>query len=77
MDNTTKETDVMEELALALATIRAAQDYSETPIGFVFTRKEIPVLRPSERMRVIVIREHDEPQHPLFDMREIAMPVMG
>ena len=76
MDNTTKETDVMEELALALAAIRAAQG-DDQPISFVFTRKEIPVLRPSERMRVIVIREHDEPQHPLFDMREIAMPVMG
>jgi len=74
----TDENKVMEELALTLATIRAAQE-DEKKIEFTFTRNQIAVLRPSERMRVVVIREHDEPQHPLFDaaMREIAMPVMG
>ena len=74
----TDENKVMEELALTLATIRAAQG-DDMPINFVFTRNKIATLRPSERMRVVVIREHDEPQHPLFDsaMREIAMPVMG
>ena len=78
----TDEADkTMRELSLALARIYDGLGY-EVPLTFQFTRNEIPTLRASERIRIVVIREHDEPQHPLFEASVkcdagMPLPVMG
>lgn len=65
--------EIMRELALTLASVYAA-DNIEKPVSFVFRNNEIAVLRASERIRVVIIREHDEPQHPLYESA-FSLPV--
>jgi hypothetical protein len=74
----TNEADkTMEELALALARIYDGLGY-EIDLSYRFTRTQIPTLRASERIRVVIVREHDEPQHPLYETPLFAgVPVMG
>ena len=62
-----EETDLLREIAKSAATIYTNMDI-DYPLSFVFRRAEIPQLHGSERVRVVIIREHDEPPtHPLFD----------
>ena len=62
---TDEQEQTMRELLRVAASIYAGMG-EEKPIKYEFTRVHIPVLRPSERIRVILIREHDDPPvHPL------------
>ena len=64
-----------QELAKVLASIYAAEGY-ELPLTYSFTRNDIPTLRARERIRVVVIREHDEPQHPIYErLINVLQPV--
>ncbi len=60
---TEEEEILMRELLKNAATIYANMDIDH-PLPFLFRRTEIPTLRASERIRVVLIREHDEPPQP-------------
>lgn len=58
-----EERDLMREILKSAAGIYANMG-TDTPLTYWFGNQDIPILRPSERIRVVLIREHDEP-HPL------------
>lgn len=62
---------LMRELLKSAAAIYADMgiDY---PLPFVFAKSEIPTLRASERIRVVLIREHDEPHLDPLPVLELA-----
>jgi hypothetical protein len=51
----------------------------EEPLSVCYTvTDKMPTLRASERIRVVFIREHDEPQHPIYENHIFNYaPVMG
>lgn len=55
-----EENKIMRELVKSAAAIFANMNTEET-LSYKFGRSEIPTLRVSERIRVVFIREHDEP----------------
>ena len=73
---TDEQEQTMRELLRVAASIYAGMG-EEKPIKYEFTRVHIPVLRPSERIRVILIREHgDPPIHPIpvMDAAKVLEP---
>ena len=64
---------LLRELAKAAAKIYADMG-SEYPLSHAFTRLDIPTLMPSERVRVVFMREHAEPR-PVVPVVEMAVTV--
>ncbi len=58
-----EERDLMRDILKSAAGIYANMG-TDTPLTYWFSNQDIPILRPSERIRVVLIREHDEPHHP-------------
>ena len=48
----------------------------EDKLEYKFFNVDIPILRPSERIRVVLIREHDDPPHPLPVGERLAEMIM-
>ena len=63
MSDEQQEEILMREILKNAAAIYANMGM-DVPLTYVFKREDVPILRPSERIRVVLIREHDEP-HPL------------
>lgn len=70
-----EEETLMREILKNAATIYANMNIEET-LSYVFGNQDIPVLRPSERIRVVLIREHDEP-HPPVPFYDVAAGAVG
>ena len=60
---TEAEEILMREILLNAAGIYANMGI-DVPLTYIFNNQDIRILRPSERIRILLIREHDEP-HPL------------
>ena len=56
----TEEEALMRDILKSAAGIYANMGI-DTPLTYWFSNQDTPILRPSERIRVVLIREHDDP----------------
>jgi len=71
-----EERELMRDILKSAAGIYANMGI-EDRLTYRFDNQEIPILRPSERIRIVLIREHDDPPaHPLpvMDAAKVLVP---
>ncbi len=56
----TEEETLMRDILKSAAGIYANMGI-DVPLSYTFNNQDVPILRPSERIRVVLIREHDDP----------------
>lgn len=69
-----EERELMRDILKSAAGIYANMGI-EDRLTYRFDNQEIPILRPSERIRIVLIREHDDPPaHPLPVKDAVLIP---
>lgn len=71
-----EERELMRDILKSAAGIYANMG-TDTPLTYWFNNQDVPTLRPSERIRIVLIREHDDPPaHPLLvmDAAKVLIP---